>query len=415
MWGSLDVLSVRVQTFWKKWCSKWLSGTIVAFFNVFNVLANYFCASRSRVFLKLCTIFWESFHLVRLGTILVAIGDGLVIPKMKEFGARFPGRLAQSEMLWDTHFLKIADAAVPPFGTAFSLHLWVLVPCSLPFFGSQTSSNQKRSHHCSVPKLGSQVAMTITRRDLHLAIYCHITNIGTLSIYPSFCAKLWDTDITTRPDQDRCIQCQPVSTEASNAAAHVHMGAIGGIICTVTVRNLEWCGSQNWLPVALLWILAILYEYYMNIIWILYEYHEYYMNIIWILYEYTAISAVSCKRPWGFAAPTSSNVQVATLIVGNVAWSWRFRSETVSFNLLAVEHFAQTLSSQKRNRRGKSCSLPVVPVSCDTAKVLRIVVTVLAGAALGSTTGWLICRRRNLSIGGKQDWVSALGCSPAVG
>lgn len=53
----------------------------------------------------------------------------------------------------------------------------------------------------------------------------------------------------------------------------------------------------------------------------------------------------------GFAAPTSSNVQVATLIVGNV---------------------------------------------------LRIVVTVLAGAALGSTTGWLICRRRNLSIGGKQ-------------
>ena len=32
-------------------------------------------------------------HLFRLGTILVAIGDGLVIPKMKEFGLRFPGSL----------------------------------------------------------------------------------------------------------------------------------------------------------------------------------------------------------------------------------------------------------------------------------------------------------------------------------
>lgn len=30
---------------------------------------------------------------LRLGTILVAIGDGLVIPKMKEFGLRFPGSL----------------------------------------------------------------------------------------------------------------------------------------------------------------------------------------------------------------------------------------------------------------------------------------------------------------------------------
>jgi len=53
----------------------------------------------------------------------------------------------------------------------------------------------------------------------------------------------------------------------------------------------------------------------------------------------------------GFAAPTSSSVQVATLIAGNV---------------------------------------------------LRIVVTVLVGAALGGTAGWLISRRRKLSLGGKQ-------------
>ena len=31
--------------------------------------------------------------LPRLGTILVAIGDGLVIPKMKEFGYIFKGQL----------------------------------------------------------------------------------------------------------------------------------------------------------------------------------------------------------------------------------------------------------------------------------------------------------------------------------
>ena len=209
--------------------------------------------------------------------------------------------------------------------------------------------------------------------------------------------------------EHRGIQCRGSCSHGRHWRHHLHCHCSESWVVWIS-ELIASCTSMN-----ISYIIWILYEYYMNIIWILYEYHEYYMNIIWILYEYTAISAVSCKRPWGFAAPTSSNVQVATLIVGNVAWSWRFRSETVSFNLLAVEHFAQTLSSQKRNRRGKSCSLPVVPVSCDTAKVLRIVVTVLAGAALGSTTGWLICRRRNLSIGGKQDWVSALGCSPAVG
>lgn len=53
----------------------------------------------------------------------------------------------------------------------------------------------------------------------------------------------------------------------------------------------------------------------------------------------------------GFAAPTSSGVQVATLVAGNV---------------------------------------------------LRIAVTVLAGAVLGGSAGWLISRRRSLSINGKQ-------------
>ena len=38
--------------------------------------------------------------MVRLGTILVAIGDGLVIPKMKEFGFLFKGRPGCNALQW---------------------------------------------------------------------------------------------------------------------------------------------------------------------------------------------------------------------------------------------------------------------------------------------------------------------------
>ena len=99
--------------------------------------------------------------------------------------------------------------------------------------------------------------------------------------------------------------------------------------------------------------------------------------------------------------------------------SWKFRSVFLSFSI-----FGQRILQKHCQKGIDQVNLEVrhlffasgtsVLVFCDTAKVLRIVVTVLAGAALGSTTGWLICRRRNLSIGGKQDWVSALGCCAVV-
>ena len=120
---------------------------------------------------------------LRLGTILVAIGDGLVIPKMKEFGLRFPGSL-------DSTWLKLEGLKTDCFICYQSLSRRYLVQESLRLIPN-----------CLIMLIMSADCME-NSRDLALA-------------------------------------------KAPNATAHVHMGSIGGLICIVPLWNLERCETYS--------------------------------------------------------------------------------------------------------------------------------------------------------------------------